>query len=68
MGTAGGVLFVGAAEGQLIALDAKTGKALWHTKLPGTVSASPISYAVNGKQYVAIIAANTVYSFALPDK
>jgi len=68
MGTAGGVLFVGAAEGQLIALDSKTGKALWHTKLPGMVSASPISYAVNGKQYVAIIAANTVYSFALPDK
>ena len=49
-------------------LKAIRGKALWHAKLPGTVSASPISYAVNGKQYVAIIAANTVYSFALPDK
>ena len=46
----------------------KTGKPLWHAKVPGTVSMSPVSYAVNGKQYVAIIAANTVYSFALPDK
>ncbi|MBU3078969.1 PQQ-binding-like beta-propeller repeat protein [Sphingomonas quercus] len=68
LGTAGNVLFVAAAEGQLIALDQKSGKPLWHAKLPGTVSMSPISYAVNGKQHVAIIAANTVYNFALPDK
>jgi len=68
MATAGNLLFASATEGQLIALDSRTGKPLWHAKVPGTVSMSPISYAVNGKQYVAIIAANTVYSFALSDK
>jgi alcohol dehydrogenase (cytochrome c) len=67
LATKGGVVFVGAAEGQVILLDTKTGKPLWHSRLDGTVNASPITYGVNGHQYLAIVAGNTVYSFALPE-
>ena len=49
-----------------MALDARTGKHLWHFQTGGNMAASPISYAVNGRQFVALAAGNTVYSFALP--
>jgi len=65
--TRGGLVFAATAEGQFIALDAKTGKALWNFRTGGPISASPVSYAVDGKQYVAISAGNTLYAFALPD-
>jgi alcohol dehydrogenase (cytochrome c) len=65
--TRGGVVFVATAEGNFMALDKKDGKALWNFRMPGGMNASPISYAVNGKQYVAVCAGNMVYSFALPD-
>ncbi len=67
LATRGGVVFVATAESNFMALDAKTGKALWNFKMPGNISASPMSYAVNGKQFVAITAGNLVYSFALPN-
>jgi alcohol dehydrogenase (cytochrome c) len=47
-------------------LDAQTGKALWHFNTGQDVSASPMTYSVNGKQYVAIAAGSDVFSFALP--
>lgn len=67
LATRGGVVFVATAEGNLMALDAKSGKALWNFRAPGVISASPMSYAVDGKQYVAITAQNMVYAFALPE-
>jgi alcohol dehydrogenase (cytochrome c) len=67
LATKGGVVFVGAPEGQAIALDEKTGKPLWHTRLNGAVNASPISYSIGGKQYFALVAGNVVYSFSLPE-
>jgi alcohol dehydrogenase (cytochrome c) len=66
LGTRGGVVFVATAEGNFMALDSKTGKALWNFKMPGNISASPMTYSVDGKQFVAITAQNMVYSFALP--
>ena len=65
--TRGGLVFAATAEGEFIALDAKTGKALWNFRTGGPISASPISYSVGGKQYVAISAGNMLYAFALPD-
>ena len=50
-----------------MALDAKTGKALWRFGAGATIPSSPMSYGVDGKQYVAISSANVLYSFALPD-
>jgi len=66
LATAGNVLFASIRDGNLAALDAKTGAHLWHFQTGTNPAASPISYAVDGKQYVAIAAGNTIYSFALP--
>lgn len=65
--TAGGIVFLSTADGNLIALDAGTGKALWHFQTGAEIASAPISYAVDGKQYVAVSAGNVLYSFALPD-
>ena len=67
LATAGGVLFVASREGNFIALDARTGKPLWHFQAGNEIASSPISYAVDGKQYVAISSAGVLFSFALPD-
>ena len=63
--TAGGVLFFGDDNGQLVAADAKNGKHLWHFGTSQSITASPITYMVEGKQYVAICSATHVYSFGL---
>ncbi len=67
LATGGGLVFAATGEGNFIALDSKTGKALWHFSAGGTIPSSPISYSVDGKQYVAVSSANVLYSFALPD-
>lgn len=56
LNTAGGLTFVGTWEGKLVALDHSNGKPLWDFNLGTPVSAPPISYAVGGKQYVAVVA------------
>jgi alcohol dehydrogenase (cytochrome c) len=66
LGTRGGVLFAASGEGNLLALDGRSGKPLWHFKTGGPITASPISYAVDGQQYVAVVAGNILYSFNLP--
>ena len=66
--TAGGVLFVAATDdNRFRALDAKTGRELWVTKLERRGNADPITYqGRNGKQYVAIVATDTLAVYALP--
>jgi alcohol dehydrogenase (cytochrome c) len=63
--TASDVLFSGARDGSFFALDARTGKLLWQTNLGPSVAASPMTYAVNGKQYVTIMAGNSLFTFGL---
>jgi alcohol dehydrogenase (cytochrome c) len=67
LATAGGVLFASSRDGNVIALDAATGKHLWHYQTGGNHTASPISYAIDGRQYVALTAGNVLYSFTLPE-
>jgi glucose dehydrogenase len=66
--TGGGLLFVGASsDNRFRAFDSKTGKELWVTKLERNANANPLTYqGNNGKQYVAIIATDTVLAYALP--
>lgn len=66
LSTAGGLVFTGDAEGNFIALDAASGKALWHFQCGASVYSSPMSYAIDGKQYVAIAAGSALFAFALP--
>ena len=68
LATASGLVFVSTVEGNLIALDAKTGKSLWHFQTGGRMNCSPMSYAVDGRQYIAVSAGNVLYSFALPEE
>src|SRR5262245_43181332 len=63
--TASNVLFAGGRNGQFIALDASDGKLLWETNLGPSVSAGPMTYMVNGKQYVSVQCGMALYTFAL---
>jgi alcohol dehydrogenase (cytochrome c) len=66
--TAGGLIFAGDDQGFFTGLDAETGKPLWHFNAGTRISASPISYAVNGRQYLAVTAGVNVVAFALPEE
>jgi alcohol dehydrogenase (cytochrome c) len=65
--TATDLLFTGGREGYFYALDAKTGTELWKASLGGQIVNGPITYAVDGKQYVAVISGNSLIAFALRD-
>ncbi len=67
LSTAGGLIFAADMEGYLMALDAETGKELWHLQTGSAVFASPMTYAVDGKQYVVIPSGSALFSLALPD-
>ena len=66
--TAGGLVFIGATnDSRFRAFDAKTGQELWVTKLARNANANPLTFAgKNGKQYVAVVATDTLRVFALP--
>ena len=61
--TAGGLVFAGQVNGEYDAFDAATGKQLWSSKLDAGVAAPGMTYSVNGKQYVAIYAGGSAFSF-----
>lgn len=65
--TAGGLVFTGSADGFFFALDASSGEELWHMSLGARVHAAPMTYAVDGEQFVTIAAGNVVYTFGLRD-
>ena len=66
--TAGNLLFSGDPSKNLIAFDPKNGKPLWHVKLQANVSNPPITYVLDGKQYLLAGAGDHLYAFTLPDK
>ena len=66
LSTAGGLVFGGAEEGNFFALDAETGKLLWELQLGGAIRANPMSFAIDGKQQVAISAGSSLFVFGLP--
>jgi alcohol dehydrogenase (cytochrome c) len=64
LATAGGLVFAGDAGGNIVAHDARTGKPLWHSHI-GTVTNAPITYRVDGRQYLLVAVGDTLYSFVL---
>jgi alcohol dehydrogenase (cytochrome c) len=60
LATAGGVVFGGTADRQFFALHDETGELLWQSRLSGDISGAPISYRVDGKQYIAVAAGGRV--------
>jgi alcohol dehydrogenase (cytochrome c) len=65
LSTAGGVVFFGDDSGAFSAVDAKDGKALWHFNTNETFRASPMTYLVDGKQYLAIASGSNIIAFGL---
>jgi alcohol dehydrogenase (cytochrome c) len=54
LSTAGGLAFVGDLDQMFKAVDVKTGKILWQTRLGTSVQGFPLSFSINGKQYIAV--------------
>ena len=63
--TASDVLFTGARSGYVQALNAATGDLLWRASLGGQIANGPMTYEVDGKQFVAVIAGHSLSTFAL---
>ena len=64
--TAGGLLFFGDDSESFEAVDARTGRALWHFNTGQLMRASPMTYSIDGVQCVAVSAGSDVFSFSLP--
>jgi len=63
--TASDLVFSGGKEGYFFALDARSGDLLWKVALGGQVNSGPMTYSVNGKQYITVTAGNSLFAFAL---
>ncbi len=65
LATAGGLVFYGSASGAFAAVDARDGRDLWHFHTSQQWKASPMTFLVDGKQYVAITSGPNILCFAL---
>jgi len=65
LSTAGSVVFAGDSDGNFIALNARTGRDLWHVQLGAAIYSAAITFEVDGKQYVTIPAGSALFAFAL---
>jgi outer membrane protein assembly factor BamB len=65
LSTAGGVVFTGDHNGNLVALDSRTGTDLWHFCTSHRLFASPVTYKVDAHRYVAIAAEDDAFTFGL---
>jgi alcohol dehydrogenase (cytochrome c) len=63
--TASDLVFSGGKEGYFFALDARSGELLWKIALGGQVNSGPMTYSVNGRQYITVTAGNSLFAFAL---
>ena len=67
LATAGGLVFVGEDSGALMAVDAATGAPLWQFQTNALWKASPMTYAFDGRQHVAVAAGPNILAFRLID-
>ncbi len=65
MATAGGLVFYGDGGGAFVAADASNGKLLWHFNTGQSWKAGPMTYTVDGRQYIGMAAGSTIMAFAL---
>jgi acido-empty-quinoprotein group A len=66
--TAGHLLFTADNSDNLLALDPATGKTLWHLNVGGELVASPMTYQLDGRQYLIVPVQDILYAFALPER
>jgi acido-empty-quinoprotein group A len=65
LSTAGGLVFTADSSSSLVALDAATGKVLWHMYPGGSLGTGPMTYELDGRQYVVYPVDGVIYAFAL---
>ena len=65
LSTAGGLVFGGSNEGNFYALDAHTGQALWDFHTGSSLESNPVSFLIDGQQYIAVAAGKVVFVFGL---
>ena len=65
MATAGGLVFYGDGNGAFIAANSKSGKLLWHFNTGQSWKAGPMTYTVDGNQYIGVAAGSTILAFSL---
>lgn len=69
LATAGGLVFTGEGNGHLDAVDTATGKVLWQAKTEAGVNAPPVTYEIDGVQYIAVAAGgNQIFGFKQGDE
>lgn len=66
LSTAGNLVFGSTSEGQIIVLSASSGRLLWRFQAGGPARSNPMSYAIDGKQYIAVSMGNSLYVLGLP--
>ena len=64
--TESGILFTGDVSGNVLALRTSDGKTLWHAGAGGNMQSSPITYELDGRQYVLTSAGGVMFAWALP--
>jgi len=68
LATAGGLVFSGIGGNRLGAFDSSTGAQLWSTQVDAGVNAPPITYSIDGAQYIAVAAGgNSLFGFPTGD-
>jgi PQQ-dependent dehydrogenase (methanol/ethanol family) len=65
LATAGGVVFYGDPSGEFVAVDERDGKTLWHLPMNATIKTSPMTYSVDGEQFVALAAGSNIMCFGV---
>jgi len=68
LATSGKLLFSGDGAGNAIALDPSTGRTCWHVNLNATMANGPITYEIDGKQYILLAAGAKLFAFTLPEE
>ena len=66
LSTESGLVFGGDMDGNVMAFEAATGKNLWHFQTGSGIYAAPITYMLDGRQWVVMPSGTTLYAFALP--
>ena len=67
MTTDSGLTITGDSYGNLLALDTSNGKTLWHAGMGSPMQSSPISYELDGRQYIITSSGSVMFAWALPE-
>jgi glucose dehydrogenase len=65
LATAGGIVLYGDPNGELVAVDERAGKTLWHFPLNATIKTSPMTFTVDGEQFIALAVGSNIVCFGL---